>query len=359
MSIIDSLLGRKDSVRKQVEALSAYGISQAVQEKVIAFIEEAPDHELNRFNPHFLAARLDLPPQVCRALLAPAVVSGLFRLNWEAQCACGNRQTAWSSLREAQHEQYCGACHMVFNAHLDEEIVVSFSVTDRVRPVPDVTGSDMQAQREAEYGRFYGHDLLTIQAFRDLFVNEPLPNSESFVVQRMALLFTDLGGSTALYARQGDPRAFGLVREHFDVLLGVVDEAGGAVVKTIGDAVMAVFSNSEKAMKAALESQHALNAFNEARQLAEEDRLRLKVGVHTGPCLAVTLNERLDYFGTTVNATARVQGLARPGEVLFTEEVRQEVEGGGLLESSTLDAERLYLRGLEERAFHIYRVQIS
>lgn len=51
------------------------------------------------------------------------------------------------------------------------------------------------------------------------------------------------------------------------------------------------------------------------------DRVVLKVGLHTGACLAVTLNDRLDYFGQTVNTAARVQGLAGPDEIVVTDDV--------------------------------------
>jgi class 3 adenylate cyclase len=48
--------------------------------------------------------------------------------------------------------------------------------------------------------------------------------------------------------------------------------------------------------------------------------LTMKVGVHGGPCLVVRANDRLDYFGTTVNLSARLQAQAGPSEVVLTEE---------------------------------------
>ena len=49
--------------------------------------------------------------------------------------------------------------------------------------------------------------------------------------------------------------------------------------------------------------------------------IRLKVGLHAGACLAVTLNDRLDYFGQTVNIAARVQALAGADEIVVTDDV--------------------------------------
>ena len=80
----------------------------------------------------------------------------------------------------------------------------------------------------------------------------------------------------------------------------------GAIVKTIGDAVMAVFDNPVEATSAALEMIDALNEFNHT--ISQE--LILKVGIHRGHSMAVTDNERIDYFGQSVNIAARVQGLA-------------------------------------------------
>ena len=159
-----------------------------------------------------------------------------------------------------------------------------------------------------------GKRLITSQAFRELFRAQSIPASAGLEFKRMAVLFTDLKGSTQLYEQIGDVRAYALVREHFDLLREIIDRAGGAMVKTIGDAIMASFSDVEPAMAAAA----AMRA-DIAR--VGEGQLQLKVGVHAGPCIAVELNEQLDYFGQTVNVAARVQGLADGGEIVCTEDV--------------------------------------
>ncbi len=83
----------------------------------------------------------------------------------------------------------------------------------------------------------------------------------------------------------------------------------GGIVKTIGDAVMAAFSNPADAMRAALAVQRNMAQFNRDRQLGAEDGLVIvKLGLHGGPCIVVTLNDRLDYFGSTANLAARLQG---------------------------------------------------
>ena len=152
-----------------------------------------------------------------------------------------------------------------------------------------------------------GKRLLTTQTFRDLFRSEVIRASEGIGVRDIALLFTDLKGSTALYDEIGDLNAFALVQQHFDHLQEVTVRHGGAVVKTIGDAIMATFAEPEAAVRAAVDMLHEIDGFNRERPGKE---LLLKIGIHRGTSIAVTLNDRLDYFGQTVNVASRVQALA-------------------------------------------------
>jgi class 3 adenylate cyclase len=149
--------------------------------------------------------------------------------------------------------------------------------------------------------------MLSNQTFRDVFKADNLHIDQRLKITSLTFLFTDLKGSTALYERVGDLAAFDLVRAHFRALLEIIASGKGAVVKTIGDAVMATFIKPEHAIAAGLKMRAAMDALNAER--GTED-LVVKIGIHEGPCLAVMLNERQDYFGQTVNIAARVQGLA-------------------------------------------------
>lgn len=156
-------------------------------------------------------------------------------------------------------------------------------------------------------------ELVTTQVFRDLFRAESIPAQGGLGLKNLTVLFTDLKGSTELYSRMGDMRAYSLVGEHFGLLREVVAARGGAVVKTIGDAVMASFPTPAPALEAAM----VMN-----REIAKVGELELKIGLHAGPCIAVDLNERLDYFGQTVNIAARVQGIADSRQIVCTDPVR-------------------------------------
>jgi class 3 adenylate cyclase len=186
-----------------------------------------------------------------------------------------------------------------------------------------------------------GPRLIASQAFRDLFRAESIPSEGGLELKGATVLFTDLKGSTAIYERVGDIRAYDLVRRHFAALRAIAAAEGGAIVKTIGDAVMASFADPVAAMRAAMR-------MNQAIERLGEGELTLKIGLHTGPCIAVELNDRLDYFGRTVNIAARVQGIAGPGEIVCTEAVHGTPGVRELTAEAGLVAERstVPLRGI-------------
>jgi class 3 adenylate cyclase len=189
--------------------------------------------------------------------------------------------------------------------------------------------------------------LLTNQTFRDVFRTDTLDVDQRLKITSLTFLFTDLKGSTALYERVGDLAAYDLVRQHFKVLHDIVASEAGAVVKTIGDAVMATFSTPDRALKAALRMREDMVRFNAERK--DEDLL-LKIGIHEGPCLAVRLNDSQDYFGQTVNMAARVQGLASSRSIFVTQPVVDDPRSAKILENSGLHptAQRAALRGIAD-----------
>ncbi len=163
------------------------------------------------------------------------------------------------------------------------------------------------------------HAVSTLPEFRTQFSGELLKRGTPLKVARAAVLFSDLTGSTALYAEVGDAAAFRLVDDHFDVLRAVVGEHGGAVVKTMGDAVMAAFTDAPACAAAAVEAVARFEAFR--AKTPHGDKVGLKVGLYDGPCYVVTANGALDYFGQTVNVASRVQHLAQSGEIVLPAEV--------------------------------------
>ena len=198
-------------------------------------------------------------------------------------------------------------------------------------------------------------EVTAVQLFRDLFAREALRPGEQISVGTLTVLFTDLKNSTRLYREIGDATAFGRVMNHFDVLKQTIAEQDGALVKTIGDAVMAVFRRPANALRAMLEAQEAL-----ANPPDGMLPLTLKAGMHTGPCIAVTLNDRLDYFGSTVNLAARLEGQSTGGDVVISTAVYSDPEVRELLKEcpAGLCATQftIPLKGFDDEHFELWRV---
>ena len=198
-------------------------------------------------------------------------------------------------------------------------------------------------------------EVTALQVFRDLFASEALRPGEQISVGTLTVLFTDLRHSTRMYREIGDATAFGRVMNHFDVLKQAIADEDGALVKTIGDAVMAVFRQPAAALRAMLHAQRLL-----ANPPAGLPALTLKAGLHTGPCIAVTLNDRLDYFGSTVNLAARLEGQSTGDDVIISTAVYSDPGVRELLgdAQNRITAARfeIPLKGFDEERFELWRV---
>jgi class 3 adenylate cyclase len=190
--------------------------------------------------------------------------------------------------------------------------------------------------------------LLTNQTFRDLYRTDTLAIGQRLKILSLTFLFSDLKDSTELYEHVGDLVAFDLVNEHFRLLQEIIASERGAVVKTIGDAVMATFETPDRAIAAAIRMREAMSDLGAERA---HQSLRLKMGIHEGSCLAVTLNGQQDYFGQTVNIASRVQGLAASRSIVVTESVVENAQTRALLESNGLtpSPRRVALSGIADK----------
>lgn len=344
------------------------------------FIDNADKYELWRLNPRRVAAKTHIELHQAVEISALAVREGIFDLLWQYRClACGMEMRTFHDLLDAPaHALSCQACQSLQDNDFDQHIQVSFSLNPAVRSlgIPDLEvrtefGGGPATLEEfielatpeqmaflgaldkmtAEYKPLTGLELVHNQLFRDFFKNQVLPVNVSLKVTRVALIFTDLRGSTALYAAKGDPAAYELVRQHFDLLTQETIRFGGVVIKTIGDAVMASFLSDEDAAKAAVAYHKIIENFNRENNLKPDDALILKVGMHSGSCLSVTLNNTLDYFGTTVNMSARIGALSKGNDVIISASalempnVRKTFEGNGFEIGQSM---MVKLRGLSE-----------
>ncbi len=193
--------------------------------------------------------------------------------------------------------------------------------------------------------------LLNNQTFRELFRVQQLSGQLNLNVKSLTILFTDLRGSTEMYDKAGDILAYRLVQEHFRLLSETVKKFNGAIVKTMGDAIMATFSSPLDGLFASLEMMSRIDRMNEEFK-EHGHEIGLKIGLNEGPALAVVNDERLDYFGQNVNIAARVQALASAGEIWVTESI---LSGPGIQEELNLkgyESERheAFLKGVGRKA---------
>jgi class 3 adenylate cyclase len=445
----------------------------AVADAIERLIESGEDHELNRINLLDFSAQTGLDEERVISGFLHASRLGLFDLTWNVLCpGCSGVLDAHSTLKSLRHDDYhCGLCACGYEASVDEQVEVAFTVSPRVRRIAahdpntlpiweyykqifwssgvdfdkesfsslteevvldalelpagekavlslqlprqfiivfepvthaaqfiDVQGEPTRERQQLSliYNKlqapvgtmtlrpgplrlvldnqagvrvlpsvFVAADalhhligkrkpfltakrMLTNQTFRDVFKADNLNIDQRLKITSLTFLFTDLKGSTALYERVGDLAAFDLVRAHFHALLEIISSEKGAVVKTIGDAVMATFIRPEHAIVAGLRMRAAMDALNAARGTND---LVVKIGIHEGPCLAVMLNERQDYFGQTVNIAARVQGLATSQAIHITGPVIDAPAVAAILDKEAITPiqKQAALRGIADK----------
>ena len=200
-------------------------------------------------------------------------------------------------------------------------------------------------EREWARDALTAHRVTSMQLFRDLFGGDVLRPGDEIAVDTMTFLFTDLKGSTKLYNRIGDARAYQLVRHHFDYLREQVRGHNGAIVKTVGDAVMAAFADPVDALHAGLEIQRNLTRFNEERGGTP---IVIKMGLHAGPSIAVTSNDGIDYFGATVNLAARLEKESRGSDIILSGTLAQDPGVSGVLKQFKPIRDRASLKGFDE-----------
>jgi class 3 adenylate cyclase len=288
----------------------------------------------------------------------------------------GGRRTLTLPLEEGRYRlralELPGGQSLVVVPHGDSEATISARLSgwpeEELALAPNVTlglENDTDSEQLFVLERMAWSDQAVMaaevtasQLFRDLFAREALRPGEKISVGSLTIMFTDLRGSTRLYRDLGDAAAFGRVMSHFDTLKEAITSEGGAIVKTIGDAVMAVFPQPAAALRTILKVQH---------QLANPPDgilpLQLKAGIHYGPCIAVTLNERLDYFGSTVNLASRLESLSAQGGIVISETVRSDPGAAAYFDSIAnliaIEPFAAEVKGFEGESFALWRVRLK
>lgn len=165
-----------------------------------------------------------------------------------------------------------------------------------------------------EKDRIFPGEVLSHPSLRELFTNDHLKLGVKLNVGNQVILFTDIVGSTPFYKSSGDVKAFKAVQDHYQEVSSIIKNHRGAVVKYIGDAVMAAFLDLESAFECSVELH---KVFHPQR---EDTPIKLRSSLGLGPVLCANINVGLDYFGNTVNQAAKIQKWAGSHEIAVSAE---------------------------------------
>jgi class 3 adenylate cyclase len=280
-------------------------------------------------------------------LFLAAARKGVVAMGWELLCPrCRGAKSRVSRLQDLAKGAHCSSCNIDYERNIlleeargrDELAIRNESDKPLVFVVED---------RNWAKDALTGERVIAMPAFRRLSPEQLLRPGDNAEIGWIAIMFTDMKGSTELYDALGDAPAYNLVRDHFSFLSDRVQRNHGFVVKTVGDAVMAAFSRPDHAVRAALAIQDDVASFNSARGGdARPTPIVLKLGLHAGPCIAVTTGDVLDYFGATVNVAARLENQCRGGEVIVSEVVAGDAETAAALVGRTQIEETAMVRGV-------------
>jgi class 3 adenylate cyclase len=389
--------------------LAAAGADGTLLAKLVDAVEHLDDEEAARMRPYALARAWGAEPRAVLELFLWATRAQLLDFRWELLCPlCRGPGATAASLATLDRDVHCDSCGIDYSVAFDRSVELTFRPAAAIRDVDDRTycvgGPHLtphivvqqllgpRAERVVEpvlepgsyrlrWSNGSSEDVVVaagerprlalrntsgeeqlvvlertawrddaataaevtaLQMFRDLFSEEALRPGEPISVGSLAVLFTDLRDSTRFYREVGDAPAFGTVAAHLQVLRDAVAHEGGAVVKTMGDAIMAVFTRPAPALRSALGAQ--------ARLANDTPPLVLKAGIHYGPAIAVTQNERLDYFGSSVNIAARLVALSSGEDVVVSAAVAADPEVAELVEGGELHVAAMTaaLKGFDE-----------
>jgi class 3 adenylate cyclase len=162
----------------------------------------------------------------------------------------------------------------------------------------------------------------------------------------LTVMFTDIKGFTERTSKSSRAELDHILEEHEHLLMPLIPEFEGRLIKTVGDALMIVFDSPTNAVLCGIMMQERLHERN--KDLPEGERLEVRVAINTGEML----EREGDVFGEAVNIAARIEGITEASEIYFTESVYLAMNKAEV-PSSELGLRRL--KGVPE-PIKIYRV---
>lgn len=131
----------------------------------------------------------------------------------------------------------------------------------------------------------------------------------------LTIMFTDIKGFTERTSSQSREDLNKLLKKHEELISPIITKFGGKIIKTIGDAFMAVCESPTNAVLCAVLIQHKFREYN--LKSAEEEKIQIRIALNAGE---VQIHEK-DVFGEAVNIAARIEGITEANEIYFTEAV--------------------------------------
>ncbi len=264
--------------------------------------------------------------------------------------------------------------HIILHAREDADDTFTLYLTDEdfkgqeveISTYPNITIANNSSKKQVciiekkdwKDEATFASEVGSAHDFRSLFPRETLKEGTNVKASGVTMLFTDLMNSTELYRTEGDEFAIGRVMSHFKIIQQIIAEERGGIVKTIGDSVMAVFREPVSALKAVERIQQIFTGSS-----GIGDSFKIKAGIHYGDCTTVNLNDRTDYFGTTVNIAARLVDIAKEKEIIISEAVFDHPDVQLYLnkkkETLFVKENQIELKGFKDEEFKVKQIRLE
>ena len=302
---------------------------QKEADKIAAFLANVSDQLLFHIPLYEIGKAFGISREDILNIFIQGVYDGFFILDWIYHCpTCGNVTYEAPSLHRASSQNFCTVCNKAFDNTLDTNIEACFSIHPRLKMLDPLFRLNYIAEidkniRDGKYRTWNtpnavkGVDIIQNNLYRELMRSEVLVGDQTLRLQNATILFASITNSTKLYASLGDKKTFVLIKKYVQILFNMIAKCGGVPVKTIGGVVMGTFIDSGKAFRTAVKALQLLINHNQNKPVNE--RLEIKMGLHTGHVSMVTLNNLLDYIGLTVNTTLDITYTALPNEIVISE----------------------------------------
>lgn len=325
------------------------GFEKKKIQNLFDYLGNAGEQNFQQIHPNLLAIKLDFSFEETLKLVTYGVLDGLFEMEWQVTrpyCHSLNFQT--KHLKNLRLHEHCTVCGADYEPEADQNVQVALSLYPRFFNEV-LKKSEIEIQKiDQRIQPLTVLDLMGYRNFREHFTDQVPRLNQSIKIRNVSIMFTDLIDSTRMYETIGDVQAFQLVNEHFSILFETIIKQYGGVIKTIGDAVMAVFKDAKHALEAALEIKKKVDVFLKSR--LQGFPTGIKIGLHVGPAVVVNLNENFDLFGTTVNKAARIVSFALPQSIVLSQEFFNQTENFlRKLISKPITRKIVELKGLNEK----------